>query len=224
MLICGVDDAGRGPVIGPLVIAGVLVDEEGLERLIHLGVKDSKMLSPKRREQLADEIFRVVRDYRVVKISPSEIDHVIMTGKKLNRLNRLEARVMASIIRELKPDIAYVDASDVLPERFKQHILEEIPFRVDVVSEHKADKKYPVVSAASIIAKVERDREIEKLRNKYGDFGSGYVADPKTINFLRSWIERYGSYPDFVRKTWKTAKNILMERETRQSGLPTFLK
>lgn len=224
MLICGVDDAGRGPVIGPLVIAGVLVDEEGLERLIHLGVKDSKMLSPKRREQLADEIFRVVRDYRVVKISPSEIDHAIMTGKKLNRLNRLEARVMASIIRELKPDIAYVDASDVLPERFKQHILEEIPFRVDVVSEHKADKKYPVVSAASIIAKVERDREIEKLRNKYGDFGSGYVADPKTINFLRSWIERYGSYPDFVRKTWKTAKNILMERETRQSGLPTFLK
>lgn len=208
MLICGVDDAGRGPVIGPLVIAGILVDETGLQKLIHLGVRDSKTLSPKKREQMAAEILRIVKDYRVVKVSPSEIDRVVKASRKLNKLNRLEARVMASIIRDLKPDIAYVDASDVLPERFKQHILEEIPFRIEVVSEHKADKNYPVVSAASIIAKVERDKEIEKLRSKYGDFGSGYAADPKTINFLRKWIEKYGSYPDFVRESWKTVKNI----------------
>jgi ribonuclease HII len=208
MLICGVDDAGRGPVIGPLVIAGILVDEAGLQKLIRLGVRDSKTLSPKKREQMAAEILRIAEDYRVVKVSPCEIDRVVEAGRKLNKLNRLEARVMASIIRDLKPDIAYVDDSDVLPERFKQHILEEMPFRIEVISEHKADKNYPVVSAASIIAKVERDKEIENLRSKYGDFGSGYAADPKTINFLRKWIEKYGSYPDFVRKSWKTVKNM----------------
>jgi len=215
MLICGVDDAGRGPVIGPLVIAGILVDETGLQKLIHLGVRDSKTLPPKKREQMAAEILRIVKDYRVVKVSPCEIDRVVKAGRKLNKLNRLEARVMASIIRDLKPDIAYVDASDVMPERFKQHILEEIPFRIEVISEHKADKNYPVVSAASIIAKVERDKEIEKLRSKYGDFGSGYAADPKTINFLRKWIEKYGSYPDFVRESWKTVKNISESRLPR---------
>ncbi|MCX8170600.1 MAG: ribonuclease HII [Candidatus Bathyarchaeota archaeon] len=219
MLICGVDDAGRGPVIGPLVIAGVLVDEDGLDSFIRMGVRDSKTLSPNRREHLAHEILKVVRDYRVVKVPPSEIDNIVGSGRRLNRLNRLEARVMASIIRDLKPNIAYVDASDVVPERFKQHILEEIPFNVKIISEHKADKKYPVVSAASIIAKVERDREIENLKNKYGDFGSGYPADPKTIRFLRDWVERYGSYPDFVRKTWKTAKKMLMEKETRQGKI-----
>jgi ribonuclease HII len=192
MLICGVDDAGRGPVIGPLVIAGILVDELGVTDLINLGVRDSKTLSPKRREYLAREILKVAKDYRVVKVQPSEIDRVVEAGGRLNRLNRLEARVMASIIRDLKPNVAYVDASDILPERFKQHILEELPFKVEVVSEHKADKNYPVVSAASIIAKVERDAEIEGLKRKYGDFGSGYVTDPKTINFLREWIERYG--------------------------------
>ena len=209
MLICGVDDAGRGPVIGPLVIAGILVDEDGLSSLIRLGVRDSKTLSPRRRKRLVGEILRVARDYRVVKVPPSEIDHVVETGRRLNRLNRLEARVMASIIRDLKPDIAYVDASDVSPERFRRHIAEEIPFKVEIVSEHKADRTYPVVSAASIIAKVERDREIEKLKRKYGDLGSGYATDPKTMLFLRKWIETHDAYPDFVRKSWKTVKRLL---------------
>ncbi len=221
MLICGIDDAGRGPVIGPLVIAGILVDEDGLAKLISLGVRDSKTLSPEIREKLAGEILKVVRDYKVVKVPPSEIDYVVKTGKRLNRLNRLEARVMASIIEELKPDVAYVDASDILPDRFKRHIIEEISLRVKIVSEHKADKNYPIVSAASIIAKVERDREIEKLRCKYGDFGSGYAADPRTLLFLRSWIRRYGEYPDFVRKSWKTAKRILEEEKGKyQKRLP----
>ncbi|MEM2454680.1 MAG: ribonuclease HII [Candidatus Bathyarchaeia archaeon] len=217
MLICGVDDAGRGPVIGPLVIVGVLVDENGLQELIQMGVKDSKMLSPKRREGLAAQILRVAKNYSVIKVQPWEIDNVVEGGKKLNRLNRLEARVMARIISELKPDIAYVDASDVFPERFRQHILEGLPFEVDVISEHKADRIYPVVSAASIIAKVERDREIEKLKREYGDFGSGYPADPKTISFLKSWIEKYNSYPSFVRKSWKTAKKISKSRNDQKT-------
>lgn len=221
MLICGIDDAGRGPVLGPLVIAGVLVDESGLQELIKLGVKDSKVLSPRRREELAAQILKISKKYSVIKVQPHEIDAVVERGRRLNRLNRLEARIMAKIISELKPDIVYVDASDVLPERFKQYILEEVPFKVEIVSEHKADKNYPVVSAASIIAKVERDKEIERLRREYGDFGSGYPTDPKTISFLKSWVERYNSYPDFVRKSWKTAKEILKRRG--ESGQKTLL-
>jgi ribonuclease HII len=66
-----------------------------------------------------------------VKLSPAEIDKVVERGRKLHRLNRLEAQAMAKVIEQLKPDIAYVDASDVLEERFKQHILEYLPFKVE---------------------------------------------------------------------------------------------
>jgi len=219
MLVAGVDDAGRGSVIGPLVIAGVLMKEENLPTLTKLGVKDSKLLSPHRRENLAIEIKRVAEKYSVIKLLPKEIDKVVQTGRKLHRLNRLEAQTMAKVIEMLKPDIAYVDASDVLEERFKQHILECLPSKVEIVSEHKADKKYPIVSAASIIAKVERDKEVAELKNAHGDFGCGYPTDPKTISFLRRCLEKFGEYPDFVRKSWKPAKKAKSENDSRQIKL-----
>lgn len=219
MLVAGVDDAGRGAVIGPLVIAGVLFNEKGLQGLVELGVKDSKLLSPSRRIRLAEEIRRRALKYCVVKLSPREIDEVVMSNRKLHKLNRLEARAMARIIEELKPDIAYVDASDVLAERFKQHILECLSFPVHIVSEHKADKTYPIVSAASIIAKAERDKEIEKLKEKHGDIGCGYPTDPKTIEFLKKCLEKNKEYPDFVRKSWKPAKKLKEETQARQLRL-----
>ena len=96
---------------------------------------------------------------------------------------------MAKIIDALKPDEAYVDAADVLEKRFGNHISECLRCKTKIVSEHKADRTYPIVSAASIIAKVERDGEIAKLRVKYGDFGSGYLTDEKTMVFLKiCWI------------------------------------
>jgi ribonuclease HII len=219
MLIAGVDDAGRGSVIGPLTIAGVLMKEEDLPKLKKLGVKDSKLLSPQRRETLAVEIKRIAQKYSVIKLTPKEIDTVVETGKKLHRLNRLEAQTMAKVIETLKPDKAYVDASDVLEERFKQHILECLSFKVEIVSEHKADRTYPIVSAASIIAKVERDKEIAELAKKYGDLGCGYPTDPKTINFLQQCLEKLGEYPDFVRKSWKPAKKAKSENDSRQTKL-----
>jgi ribonuclease HII len=219
MLIAGVDDAGRGSVVGPLVIAGILIKEEDLPKLIQLGVKDSKLLSPHRRETLAPEIKRIVEKYSVIKLSPEEIDNVVETGKKLYRLNRLEAQAMAKVIEMLKPDVAYVDASDVIEERFKEHILEYLPFKVKIISEHKADKTYPVVSAASIIAKVERDREIAELAKKYGDFGSGYPSDPRTVNFLQQCLEKWREYPIDIRRSWKPAKKAKSESDSRQTKL-----
>lgn len=219
MLIAGVDDAGRGSVIGPLVIAGVLISEEELPKLIRLGVKDSKLLSPHRRETLEIDIKRTVQKYSAIKISPKEIDEVVEKGRKLHKLNRLEAQIMAKVLEMLKPDIAYVDASDVLEERFKEHILECLPFRIEIISEHKADRNYPVVSAASIIAKVERDREIAELASIYGDFGSGYPSDPRTISFLQHCLKKQGEYPDFIRKSWKPAKKAKTDHDSRQKKL-----
>jgi ribonuclease HII len=219
MLVAGVDDAGRGAVIGPLVIAGVLVKEEDLPRLKELGVKDSKLLSPHRREVLAVEIRKIVQKYSVVKLQPEEIDVVVKSGRKLHKLNWLEAQTMARVIETLRPHRVYVDASDVLEERFKQHILECMSFKVDIISEHKADRNYVAVSAASIIAKVERDREVAELARVYGDFGSGYPSDQRTINFLKQLVEETGDYPEFIRKSWKPAKKVKNGRGTHQTKL-----
>jgi ribonuclease HII len=219
MLIAGVDDAGRGAVIGPLVIAGVAIEENDLSILRELGVKDSKLLSPSKREALAIEVKHVARKLAIEKLSPKEIDKVVETGRKLHRLNRLEAQTMAKVIETIKPDVAYVDASDVLEERFKQHIQEYLPFKLDIISEHKADRTYPIVSAASIIAKVERDREIAELAKKYGDLGCGYPTDPKTISFLQECLKNMGDYPEFVRKSWKPAKKAKDSIKKRQKTL-----
>lgn len=219
MLIAGVDDAGRGPIIGPLVIAGVLVEESEISKLKALGVKDSKLLSPGRREQLAISIRELAIKCCIESLSPEEIDRVVETGGRLRRLNRLEAHTMAKVIEYLRPDVAYVDASDVLADRFKEHIAEKLVFNVKIISEHKADFKYPVVSAASIIAKVERDRAVQELSDSYGEIGSGYVTDPKTIVFLKKWLATHGSYPWFVRKSWKPAKVLISKSDVRQTRL-----
>jgi ribonuclease HII len=219
MLIAGVDDAGRGAVIGPLVIAGVLLKEEDLPRLKELGVKDSKLLSPHRREMLAVEIKKIVQKYRVLKLQPEEIDVVVKSGRKLHKLNWLEAQTMAKVIEALEPDKVFVDASDVLEERFKQHILECMSLKVDIVSEHKADRNYVAVSAASIIAKVERDKEVAEIAKAYGDFGSGYPSDPRTMSFLEKWIEKSEEYPEFIRKSWKPAKRVRDGKGSRQTKL-----
>jgi len=185
MLIAGVDDAGRGPAIGPLVIAGVTFLESQMPKLRLLGVKDSKVLSSKRRAILSYEVKRLAVKWEVVELEPSKVDEIVLNGWKLHKLNWLEAMTMAEIIRRLHPDAAYVDASDIIQERFGSQIKETLPFKVNVVSEHHADANYVVVSAASIVAKVHRDDAIALLRKKYGDFGSGYPNDPRRNNSYR---------------------------------------
>ena len=219
MLIAGVDEAGRGPVIGPLVIAGVSIDKNDLPKLVELGVKDSKLLSPQRRETLATQIREVALNCHVIWLSPAEIDRVVESKRKLHKLNRLEAQAMARTITLLKPDVAYVDAADILAARFAEHIAENLTFNPKIVSEHKADLKYPIVSAASIIAKVERDKAISRLQKKHGNIGCGYPSDQNTTKFLQDWVKKFGSYPDFVRKSWKTAKRIKNKADSKQKTL-----
>jgi len=198
-------------VIGPLVIAGVLMDEDRVKELLHIGVKDSKLLTPESRLGLAEEIQRLATKLSYDELSPAEIDEVVFRGRRLQKLNYLEAKSMAKVIADLKPQAVWVDASDVKPERYARQILDELPpalKRTVLVSEHKADRKYPIVSAASIIAKVRRDAAISRLWEEYGNFGSGYITDPVTIKFLREWRKDHQDYPPIVRKSWKTLREI----------------
>jgi ribonuclease HII len=205
--------------MGPLVVAGVLVDREGELKLAALGVKDSKLLSRRRRERFASEIRKIALDVHVIRVSPSEIDKAVNSHRKLHKLNRLEAQTMAEIIERLRPELALVDASDVLANRFKHHIQECLSFSVRIISEHKADSKYPIVSAASIVAKVERDRSIDRLKAQHGDFGSGYMTDPKTKGFLEALARRCDPYPEFVRRSWKPAKRARSNATMKQRKL-----
>ena len=209
MKVCGVDDAGRGPVIGPLVIAGVLVDESKLELLRSLGVKDSKKLSPEVRSRLDQEILQVVDRHHIVELDAPSLDRVVNRAPKFQRLNLLEAKKMAEVVQTLKPDVVYVDASDTDTERFRNNILDELTYRPKIISEHHADDTYPVVSAASILAKVRRDARIDEIRQQYGDFGSGYAHDPQTIRFLGEYYLANKEFPPIVRRSWKTLRNIV---------------
>ena len=220
--IAGVDDAGRGPIIGPLVIAGVLMDEERIRELVSIGVKDSKLLTPRTRSDLAEKIRRIALKISYDELSPAQIDEVVMRARKLQKLNFLEAKSMAKVITDLKPKAVWVDASDVKPERYARQILDELPAslrRTVLISEHKADRKYPIVSAASIMAKVRRDTAISKLWEEYGNFGSGYVTDPNTIAFLKEWRRTHADFPPIVRRSWKTLREI--ESDLAQTKLTT---
>lgn len=208
MRVCGVDDAGRGPVIGPLVIAGVLIDDSKLDALKMLGVKDSKRLTASARTRLACEIPKFVDGHHVLELEPSSLDRIVHRAPKFQRLNLLEARTMAAVVEKLKPDVAYVDASDVDCERYKNCILDDLSYRPRIVSEHNADVNYPVVSAASIIAKVRRDQRIEEIRKEFGEVGSGYAHDPKTRKFLEEYYRSNGDFPPIVRRSWATLKQI----------------
>ncbi len=213
--IAGLDEAGRGPVFGPMVLCGVKFDELELNELKAAGVKDSKLLSPRRRETLARTITERASGLEIVELSPAEIDEFRLL-KKIN-LNELEAKTFAQIINRLKPKSAYLDSPDPNPKLFEQRVLKYIKSKPKLVIENFADRKYVIVAAASIVAKVRRDQRIAKLRERYGDFGSGYTSDPRTIAFLERWVRERGKLPEFARKSWKTAQRI--ENEEKQKKL-----
>ena len=203
MQICGIDDAGRGPMLGPLVIAGISLDKKKLRKLTSLGVKDSKKLSPKLRESLYKKIIDIVDDYYVAKISPRSIDASV----KKHCLNGLEAKYMAKVVSKLNPDVSYVDSCDVNPTRFGKEI-SRLSDNHKIKSYHRADSRFVVVSAASILAKVTRDRAIARLRKEH-NLGSGYPSDSVTVKFVTKYYKKNHEMPSFVRKSWKPVQRIM---------------
>jgi len=203
MQICGVDDAGRGSMLGPLVIAGLSLDKKNLRKLSSLGVKDSKKLSPKLREQFYKKIIGIADDYYITKIPPRLID------ASVNRhcLNGLEAKYMAKVVSKLNPDASYVDSCDVNPTRFGKEISRQSDNH-KIKSYHHADSRFVIVSAASILAKVTRDKAIAKLRQIH-DLGSGYPSDSVTVKFVTKYYKINHIMPNFVRKSWKPVQKIM---------------
>ena len=181
--ICGVDEAGRGPVIGPMVVVGLMVEDDKVLR--DLGVKDSKKLTPARREQLAVEVKEVSKHEMVI-ASAEDID----TLRQRFTMNVIESKMFATVIERLGAKVAYVDAADTNEAEFRKLISCELANPVRVISKHGADELYPVVSAASIIAKTKRDALVEEIRAELdADIGSGYPSDQKTIDFLKQWYK-----------------------------------
>jgi ribonuclease HII len=138
------------------------------------------------------------------KIQAESLD--IQMGKKT--LNAIEAKHFAEIINHLSPDTAYIDSADASCKNFERMMSKHLKSRPKLIIEHKADERYPVVSAASIIAKVERDSEINRLHEIHGDFGSGYASDDKTQKFLRKCFNENRAFPSCVRKKWKTTMRL----------------
>jgi ribonuclease HII len=213
VMLCGVDEAGKGAVLGPMVVAGVRVaDSTCLESI---GIRDSKLLTPKKREETYS-ILTTLCDYHVVYISPEEIDAAL----PVESMNLVVARAHAACVAALSPDTAYLDACDVNAARFADTVLHLLPTPCEIIAEHRADASYTIVGAASIIAKVLRDRSIQELRDEYGDIGSGYPSDKKTISFLAEYIVEYGTPPVCARKSWKTVSALLSAQN--QSSLSDF--
>ncbi|MFO8133068.1 MAG: ribonuclease HII [Thermoplasmatota archaeon] len=212
-LICGIDEAGRGPVIGPMVVAGVWIPGAAEEELLALNVKDSKKHSPRRREELsaviADRFY-----YRLQVVAAEDIDSL----RAAMTLNELEAHVFAKIGSEKRAGTYYLDSASTSETWFGERFQAGLPYDAAVVSRHEADDIYPVVSAASIMAKVERDRQVDMIAGELEPrldlpLGSGYPSDARTRAFLKAWMQEYGDVPPHTRRSWKTVQKLKGELE-----------
>jgi ribonuclease HII len=210
MRILGIDEAGRGPIMGPLVIAGALVNESDIPRLKALKVRDSKKLTPAQREAMYEELIKFV-EHELIVIHAKEIDEAVT--KEGYNLNWLEADWIAFITNKFEPDKMIADCPSPNISKFTDYVKSKLKCKPEVLLEHKADQNHLIVSAASILAKVTRDRAVAILRTIYGDFGSGYLTDPKTQEFLK----KDHNLP-ITRKSWVTWKEIEERKHQRTLG------
>ena len=204
MLIAGIDEAGRGPVIGPMVMSIVLIDVKDNDKLKKIGVKDSKLLTMDKREFLYEKIKKIAKETYTIKTSAKEID----TLRKRYSLNFIELKITSKLINKLKekPDYIYVDCPQISTDKYKNNLYALIDYDTKLIVENKADLNYLCVSAASIIAKVERDNCIKEYEKELNlELGCGYPHDEKTINALTK-LEKLK--PEIIRKSWQTYINL----------------
>lgn len=221
------DEAGRGPVMGPLVIGLVVSTENQVRGLRKEGVMDSKVLKKEVREELFSFIKTNCSGYGVLSISAEEIDRLRAKGYTLNEIEVMGFKeLLSKFVIELDDVTLQLDAADVNAKRFGQNFTSI--FKGEIVSKHKADVLFPSVSAASILAKVVRDARISTFQEEMLRFdpnlptmGSGYPNKIST-DFLRAYFKKYQKYPDFVRNSWETAKKIKIELSTEQKSLSDF--
>jgi len=238
----GVDEAGKGPVLGPMVSAAVFADPASLPA----DVDDSKRLSPERRESVAEVTRGSDRvAVGVALVEPTEIDR---PDTDMNTLTvRGQARAVRAALAEIagtpgvgrpeEPVRVVADAGDTSEARFARRLGEFVEGdgdsidddtdaalpSVDVEAFHGADEDDPVVGAASVVAKVARDARMAAIDDRYPGYdgvGSGYPSDPTTRSFLRAYVAENGDVPDCARRSWATCDDVLAAAE--QSGLDDF--
>lgn len=210
--------------MGPLVISIVSVSKAKEAKFSRIGVRDSKMLTKRKRRFLFEEINAIAEEVKVYKITNTEINDAMRNKISINELEALNfAKLIDSV--EVVPEKIFIDSPDVVSERFGMRIklLSKRPLSISgvkeprknkpagsikIMSEHKADARYPVVSAASIMAKVTRDEEIEKISDDCGiDIGSGYPSDKYTIEAIKADLNKNVLTP-YIRNYWKTMNII----------------
>lgn len=222
--VLGIDESGRGPVIGPMVICGYLVEEEKVGELKKLGVRDSKLLSDSRRREIECKLKCLANDFVLVVIDAKELDKMM----EEKNLNKIEIAKMQEIINILNPDKVIIDSPEINTKKFCEKVRVGVKNKkTEIVCENYADRKYPVVSAASILAKVARDNAINKIKKEVNfDFGTGYSHDENTVKFLNEWYAVHRSFPDWVRKKWMTTKTIIKNHRQRkeQKKMNEFLQ
>jgi ribonuclease HII len=203
MIVAGIDEAGKGPVIGPMVVCLFEVEEEKLAELKKAGATDSKLLSEKRREEILERLENLGRA-RLLVISAAELD------ARGESLNTFEIGKMAQLISMSRAEKIWIDSIEANGKKLGEKVLARISGRKpEIIAKPKADRDFPIVGAASIAAKVRREKEIEKLKKEYGDFGSGYPSDPRTKAFLKRFLAEKGFLPAIVRKSWATTERLL---------------
>ena len=219
MLELGIDDAGRGPVIGPMVLAGCLIDEKIAPKFKKWGVRDSKQLTPKRREFLAQKIKEEAETFEVVLTSSDEINKKQDSGTNLNDIEALKsAKIINKINKNQKKIRVVIDCPSTSIIKWRDFLMTKIKdlSNLEIVCEHKADKNHVSVSAASILAKSAREKEMNKLKEKYGgEIGSGYTSDPKTSKFVTNNVNKHKNSGIF-RKNWSTWKKAQVKSEQKK--------
>lgn len=198
MLICGVDEAGKGPALGSLIVSAVVFDPDVLATI---PVADSKKLSAKRRVALEADITELAHEVVVVELTAEDINGYHRQGLTLNEM---EVIAFTHALNDLEtiPDEIYLDAADVLEHRFRDNVMRGYHHHVSIVAEHKADTIHPVVAAASIVAKVNRDAIMAEIAPV-----SGY-GDKNTVAWLKEYYLENGEFPLDSRYFWKTLDNI----------------
>lgn len=197
-----------------MVMCGVVIEDGVQEKLAKCGVKDSKLLSAEAREALYPQVLALIKDYKLVIIEPETIDAALNTSS-LN-LNWLEAHTSADILNELNPDHAIIDCPSTNIKAYKDYLYHLLTNKkIKLTLEHNAERHMPV-AAASILAKVTRDRLIEDLKKKIGiNFGSGYMSDEVTQKFLAQYHQTHSS---IFRKSWSSYKNTVDKKNQKSLG------
>lgn len=211
----GVDEAGKGPVLGPMVAAAVRAAPEDLPD----GLADSKQLTPSRRESLAAAL-RATEPVDIG-IGVVTVDEIDAPETDMNSLT-VTAQVRAIGAVPAAGERVIVDAGDVSEARFARRVTAGVADDgpdIEVTAEHGADDSYRLVAAASVIAKVDRDSRLELIGSDYETaVGSGYPSDSTTRTFLAEYVDQYGELPACARQSWSTCEDVLAAAEQAALG------